>query len=160
MPAKKSTPPTEPVEINPPAAPTAPTPPASAPAALPPIATGSDKPGLVTALAVLTLISGMINIMAGLGATIGMALSVVLLCIAPLGFLPIVLGVLEMLYAIKLLSYLPQPVRPNQTIAILEICCFLFGNILSSIVGVLALVFYNDTAVKTYFARINAETLS
>lgn len=159
MPAKKSAPPTEPVEPNPTTAVPAPASPATAPAALPPTATGSDKPGLVTALAILTLVSGMINIMAGLGAAIGMALSVVLLCIAPLGLLPIVLGVFEMLYAIKLLSSLPQPVRPNQTIAILEICCFLFGNILSCAVGVVALVFYSEPAVKTYFAKVNAETL-
>jgi|GEM_PF-733999 len=159
MPARKSVPPTEPVEPNPPAALPTPTPPATAPAVLQPIAPFSDKPGLVTALAVLTLISGMINIMAGLGAAIGMALSIVLLCIAPLGLLPILLGIFEILYAIKLLSSAPQPVRPNQTIAILEICCFLFGNLLSCIVGVVALVFYNDPAVKSYFATINTEAL-
>jgi hypothetical protein len=125
-----------------------------------PVATGPEKPGLVTALAILTLVSGVINIMAGLGASIGMALSLVLLCIAPLGLLPIVLGIFEILYAIKLLSFPPQPVHLNQTIAILEICCFLFGNFLSCIVGVVALVFYSDTTVKTYFARIGAAALS
>jgi hypothetical protein len=91
------------------------------------------------------------------GAAIGLALSVVLLCLAPLGLLPILLGVFEILYALKLLSSLPQGVRPNETIAILEICCFLIGNLLSTGVGILAMVLYNDPAVKAYFVRINPE---
>lgn len=157
MPARKSAPPTQPVEPTLPTAPITPTPPVSLAAVSPAVAAGLEKPGLVTALAILTLVSGLINIMAGLGAAIGMALSLVLLCIAPLGLLPIVLGIFEILYAIKLLSSLPQPVHPNQTIAILEICCFLFGNFLSCIVGVVALVFYNDPVVRAYFAKINAE---
>jgi len=157
MPARKSLTPTQPVEPKPSAVPAAPPPPASLPAVLQPPAVGPDRPGLVTALAILTLVSGMINIMAGLGIAIGMTLSIVLLCIAPLGLLPVVLGVFEILYAIKLLSPSPQPVRPNQTIAILEILCFVFGNLLACAVGVLALVVYSDPAMSLYFARVHAE---
>jgi hypothetical protein len=102
----------------------------------------------------LTLISGIVNILAGLGLGGGLAVSVVLLCVAPVGALPIVLGVFEILYALKLLSDPPQPVQPNQTIAILEIVCFLFGNAVAGITGVLALVFYSDANVKAYFARL------
>jgi hypothetical protein len=157
MPARKSVPPINPIEPKPSAVPAAPTPPASAPAVMQPVAAGLDRPGLVTALAILTLVSGMINIMAGLGAAIGLTLSIVLLCIAPLALLPVVLGVFEILYAIKLLSTKAQLVRPNQTIAILEILCFLFGNLFSCAVGVVALVVYNDPAMGLYFARIHAE---
>lgn len=160
MPARKSSSPVPAVEANPTAASPAPAPPAIALSVSQPVSTGSAKPGLVTALAVLTLLSGMINIMAGLGAATSLALSLVLLCIAPLGLLPVVLGIFEILYAIKLLSSPPQPVRPNQTLAILEICCLLFGNLISCLVGVLALVFYNEPAVKAYFSRIHAAAWS
>jgi hypothetical protein len=122
-----------------------------------PLVSGPQKPGMITALAVLTLVSGIVNIIAGLGIGAGLAVSVVLICVAPLGALPIVLGVFEIIYAVKLLSNPPQPVQPNQTIAILEIVCFLFGNMISGITGVLALVFYNDAAVKAYFANINGQ---
>jgi hypothetical protein len=115
---------------------------------------GASRPGMVTAIGVLTLISGIVNILAGLGLGGGLAVSVVLLCVAPVGALPIVLGVFEILYALKLLSDPPQPVQPNQTIAILEIVCFLFGNAVAGITGVLALVFYSDANVKAYFARL------
>ncbi len=117
----------------------------------------SQKPGMVTAIAVMTLISGIINILAGLTIGAVLAVTVVLLCLAPLGILPIVLGVFEILYALKLLPDPPQSVQPNQTIAILEIICIIFGNLLTAIAGVLALIFYNDATVKAYFARINNE---
>jgi uncharacterized membrane protein HdeD (DUF308 family) len=120
-----------------------------------PLIAGPQKPGLVTAIAVMTLISGIMNIIAGLGIVGGLAVSVVLICVAPVGVLPIVLGVFEIMYAIKLLSYPPPPVQPNQTIAILEIVCFLFGNMISGIAGVLALVSYNEVNVKAYFACLN-----
>jgi hypothetical protein len=110
---------------------------------------------MVTAIGVLTLISGIVNIIAGLGIGGGLAVSVVLICVAPVGALPIVLGVFEILYAVKLLANPPQPVQPNQTIAILEIVCFLFGNVISGITGVLALVFYSDASVKAHFASLN-----
>jgi hypothetical protein len=123
----------------------------------PPLTAGPQKPGMVTALGVLTLVSGILNIIAGLGIGGGLAVSVVLICIAPVGLLPVVLGVFEILYAVKLLSNPPQPVQPNQTIAILEIVCFLFGNLVSGISGILALVFYNDANVKAYFAGLNSQ---
>ena len=122
-----------------------------------PVLALQQKPGMVTTIAVLTLISGILNIIAGLTIGGALATTIVLICIAPLGALPIVLGVFEILYAVKLLSNPPQPVRPNQTIAILEIACFLFGNLISGTIGVLALVFYNDSNVKAYFANLNGQ---
>jgi hypothetical protein len=157
MPVKKPTPPTAPDEPNLSETPIQPLLQATAPGAPVFPSAVPGKPAEVTALAVLTLISGVINLCAGVGAAIGLALSVVLLCLAPLGILPMLLGAFEILYAIKLLSSRSQGLRPNQTIAILEIGCFLFGNLISTAVGVLALVFYNDPAVKTYFARIHPD---
>jgi hypothetical protein len=157
MPVKKSTLPTTPVEPIQLEALPAPTPPASSAIVPQSAARGADTPGLVTAIAILTLLSGLINIMWGLNIAFGLAISIVLLCIAPLGLLPVVLGVFEILYAIKLLSSPPRKVPANQTIAILEVCSILFFNILSCIAGVLVLIFYTDPSVRTYFAGINAE---
>jgi hypothetical protein len=116
-----------------------------------------QKPGNVQAIAIMTLINGILNIIAGLSITAAVAISTLgigLLCF-PLTMAPSVLGVFEILYATKLMSNPPHPVKPSQTIAILEICCIIFGDVLSVVVGILALVFYNDANVKAYFARIN-----
>ncbi|WP_299030038.1 hypothetical protein [uncultured Thermanaerothrix sp.] len=116
-----------------------------------------EKPGTVTALGVLTLVSGIINILTGLGLTGGLVLGtfgIGLLC-APITVLPAVLGVFEILYATKILANPPVPVQFSQTIAILEICCILFGNVIALVVGILALVFYSDAQVRGYFETLN-----
>ena len=118
----------------------------------------SEKPGMFTALSIMTLISGVVNIVYSLIVTGGIVLGtfgIGLLC-APITILPAILGVFEILYAVKLLANPPQPVQPSQAIAILEICCIITLNVISTVTGILALVFYNDPAVKAYFAKINA----
>lgn len=118
----------------------------------------AEKPGKVTAIILLTLISGGFNIffaLAGTAAVVTGTLGIGLICCAPLTILPAVLGVFEVLYAFDLMAYPPKRVRPNQTIAILEILCILFGNVLAAIAGIIALVFYNEPEVRYYFAQIN-----
>ncbi|GAB4504573.1 MAG: hypothetical protein Fur0043_15670 [Anaerolineales bacterium] len=114
-----------------------------------------SKPGLVKAIAVLTLVNGIVNIFWGLAATATVTASVILLCLAPFTILPTILGVFEILYALKLLAEPMRPVWPSQTLAILEILCILTGNAFSMVVGILALVFYNDPQVKDFFAHLN-----
>jgi len=81
--------------------------------------------------------------------------TIILACLAVFPILPTILGVFEIIYALKLLGNPPQPVQPSTTIAILEILTVFVGNVFSMIVGILALVFYNDSQVKEYFARLN-----
>jgi len=119
----------------------------------------AEKPGMVTTVMILTLISGILNILLALGLTATIVLGtfgIGLLC-APITILPGILGIFEILYAVKLMSNPPQPVVPSQALAIMEICMILFGNIVSTVAGILALVFYNDITVKTYFAKINGQ---
>ena len=73
----------------------------------------------------------------------------------PFTILPTILGIFEIIYAAKLMSNPPQAVQPSTTLAILEIVCVLAGNLFSVVVGILALVFYNDLTVRDYFARLN-----
>jgi hypothetical protein len=114
-----------------------------------------QKPTLVHVIAWTTLASGIVNLFWGFAAS-GTALATVIgvFCI-PLTILPTVLGVFELIYAAKLFSNPPQPVKPSTNIAVLEIACLLAGNVFSMAVGILSLVFYNDTIVKDYFARLD-----
>lgn len=116
-----------------------------------------EKPGMVTGLSIAILISGILNILLGLGLTAAIVLGTIgigIIC-APVTILPTILGVFEIIYATKLLANPPRPVQPSQAIAIMEICCILFGGVIQAGVGVFALVAFNDPAVKAYFARIN-----
>jgi hypothetical protein len=103
------------------------------------------------------LISGISN---ALGALIVTATIVIgsfglgLFC-APVALLPLVLGIFELIYAANLLANPPKPAEPSQLLAILEICAILYGNAISLIVGILALVFYSDPEVKRFFAALN-----
>lgn len=114
-----------------------------------------QKPTLINVIAWTTLASGIANLFWGLAAS-GTALATVIgLICTPLTILPTILGVFELIYAAKLFSNPAQPIQPSTNIAIFEIACVLTGNVFSMAVGILSLVFYNDTVVKDYFARLN-----
>lgn len=114
-----------------------------------------QKPTLVQVIAWMTLVSGIVNLFWGLAAS-GTALATIvgIIC-TPLTILPTILGVFELIYAAKLLSNPAQPVKPSTNIAVFEIAAVLTGNVFSMAVGVLALVFYNDSVVRDYFMRLN-----
>jgi len=115
----------------------------------------TQKPTLVNVIAWTTLTSGIVNLFWGLAAS-GTALATVVGVICtPLTILPTILGVFELIYAAKLFSNPAQPIKPSTNIAVLEIACILTANVFSMAVGILSLVFYNDTIVKDYFARLN-----
>jgi hypothetical protein len=113
------------------------------------------KPVLLTIVAVSTLTSGIVNLFWGfIMSTTAFGTILGIVCL-PLTVLPMVLGIVEIVHGARLLSAQPQPVQPSTAIAVLEVVCILFGNVFSMIVGILALVFYNDLTVKDYFITLN-----
>jgi hypothetical protein len=116
------------------------------------------KPGLFTALSIFTLISGILNIISALSLTFAVVIGTFglgLLC-APLTIAPGILGIFEILYSMKLLANPPRPTQPSQVLAILEICCILFGGVPQAAAGIVALVAYNDPGIQQYFASLNS----
>ena len=114
------------------------------------------KPGKETAMSIMTLVSGIINIIFGITLSLGLLAGIVTILCLPIGILPIVLGIFEIIHASKLLSTNPRPpVNTNQVIYILEICAIIFGVITSFVVGIVNLVFSSDPEVKQYFTSIN-----
>jgi hypothetical protein len=114
-----------------------------------------QNPTLVNVIAWMTLASGIVNLFWGIIASLTALATIVGIVCIPFTILPTILGVFEIIYAAKLLSNPPQPVLPSTNIAVLEIVTILVGNLFSMVVGILALVFYNDLVVKDYFARLN-----
>jgi hypothetical protein len=117
--------------------------------------TNQQKPALVQVIAWMTLASGIVNLFWGIIASLTALATIVGIVCIPLTILPTILGVFELIYAAKLLSNPAQPVLPSTNIAVLEIVTILMGNVFSMVVGILALVFYNDLVVKDYFAGLN-----
>ena len=118
----------------------------------------NQKPGLFTAIAVMTLTSGIINLFWGFIASATALGTLVGIVCLPITILPTILGVFEIIYAAKLFSTHPESVKPAQSIAILQILMIFYFNVFSMVVGILALIFYNDVTVKEYFAQINGAT--
>ena len=114
-----------------------------------------SKPALINVIAWTTLASGIVNLFWGLGLSLTVLLTIVGIICTPFTIVPTVLGIFEIIYAAKLFSNPPQAVKPSTNLAVIEVACILTGNVFSTIVGVLALVFYNDLAVKDYFAKLN-----
>jgi hypothetical protein len=117
-------------------------------------ANSGEKPGLFNAIVAMTLASGLVNLFWGFAASAAVVSTVIGIICAPITILPTVLGTFEVIYAARLLSAPHQPVRPSPAIAALEIACLVTGNVFSMVVGILSLVFYHDTTVKSYFARL------
>ena len=95
----------------------------------------AQKPNLVTGIAVMTLLSGIVNIFWGLIASLTVLATLVGVVCTPFTVLPTILGVFEIIFAAKLLANPVQPVRPSPYIAAFEIACILAGNAFSMIVG-------------------------
>lgn len=117
--------------------------------------TTPEKPTLVNVIAWMTLASGILNLGWGIVAALTVLSTLVGVICVPIAILPTFLGVFEIVFAARLLSNPPQPIRASTNIAVLEIVTILVGNVFALVVGILALVFYNDVTVRDYFARLN-----
>ena len=110
------------------------------------------KPGKVQAIAIMCLVDGILNILYGIGLTLGLVLGMVTICCVPLGIYPIVLGILEIIHATKLLPTPMRVNRPAQWLAVMQIVNVVSGDIISLVVGILSLVFFSDPEVTAYYA--------
>lgn len=120
----------------------------------------NEKPGQITAMAILMLLSGLtdvglffmwgILIITGGIATIGIGL----LCL-PFALPPLALAIFEFIYGAKLLSEKPATMKSYKTMAILEIVSILFGNVVGLVTGILILVWLNDPRIADWFNRNN-----
>jgi len=115
----------------------------------------TPKPTLIHVIAWTTLASGIVNLFWGLAASGTVLATIIGVICTPITILPTILGVFELIYAAKLFSNPPQSIKPSTNIAVFEIACVLAGNVFSMAVGILSLVFYNDTIVKDYFVQLN-----
>jgi hypothetical protein len=110
----------------------------------------------------MTLIDGILNTLYGLILAVSMGISAIgtfgitCLCV-PAGIYAVVVGVFEIIAALKLL---PEPTTINEFpkyLAIMQIVNIITMNVFSTVTGILALVFANDPEVVSYFASVPVE---
>lgn len=119
---------------------------------------GERKPDLVNAIAVFNLVDGVLNIVFAaswfFGITIFGVSTLGCGCIfLPLGFYPLVLGILELMYGARLLPQEPREVTPARWLAVMQIINILLGQVVSAVGGILTLVFLDNPEVRRWFAR-------
>lgn len=120
------------------------------------------KPGKVQAIAIYTLVLGILHGLVALmliayGLIAGLltfGIGCIVWILVPI---PLVTSILEIVYATKML---PDPVRPNtmgKIVAIAEISNVLYCGVLGLTGGILSLVFYSDPEVKAYLQACGAD---
>jgi hypothetical protein len=116
-----------------------------------PVSTPSrTKSQKVQSIGILMIINGTINLFFGVGLGVGLAFTV---CCAPWGLLPIILGIFELVYGIRLSSFDTKraPLANIQVVAILEIVAILAGNVISLVIGIINLILLNEPEVRQSF---------
>lgn len=103
------------------------------------------KPGKVQAMEIILLVSGVLNIVAGVTTIFGSFF----LCL-PIGLFPAVVGAFEVIYAAKLMNGKAIKASDIKTIAIFEIASIIGGNVPCMVAGILNLVFLDDRQVQEY----------
>jgi hypothetical protein len=140
-------------------------PPLPPPAAIPPAAPACPpKPGYVQAISIMCLVDGCLNIIwAALlfleivifGASFGVATFGVCclpaMCLMVLPVYPLVVGIFDILYAVKVLPDPIKPVTVARYLAVMQIVNIVSFQVFSVVTGIICLVFYNDPKVKEYF---------
>lgn len=120
-----------------------------------------QKPVRLQTLSFLCLIDGVVSICIGL-------FWLALICTAPLGIYGIIVGVFDILYALKII---PDPIKvdkqktntvtllqtsaPNKNLAMMQVVNILSLNIFSFIIGMLSLSWIKERTFQEYFYTIN-----
>ena len=118
-----------------------------------------EKPGKATAIAINTLVGGILAMLLGIGGIFGYFLFVIStigfgLCMFPIILLPIyslVLGVMALIKGIQLLGSDPIPAYETaKTTSVMQIVNIICGDGINTTLGILNLVFLNDPEVKEW----------
>jgi hypothetical protein len=107
------------------------------------------KPGSVQTIAIVTLVSGILNCILG----VSLIIATFFIWTLPAVY-SIVVGIMEIVYASKLMADPVKVTRPAKHIAIMEIVNVVNGSVTSLAAGIVALVLYNSDDVRAFFARL------
>jgi hypothetical protein len=107
-----------------------------------------EKPGKVQAIAVMTLIGGILALLWGL-----ICAATCVLLVWPGTYYSFVLGIMAIVKASALLGDRARNQGPPQAVAVMQIVNIVNGDVVNLVLGIVTLVFLGDPEVKDYFRR-------
>jgi hypothetical protein len=111
---------------------------------------GGEKPGKVQAIAIMTLVGGILATLLGVWLLVIGAFTCVLL-FWPGTYYSIVLGILAIIKGAQLLGPDAHRQAPPQAIAIMQIVNVVNGDLANCVMGILSLVFLGEKPVQRFF---------
>jgi hypothetical protein len=111
-----------------------------------------ERPGKVQAIAIMTLIGGIVACLLGLNyLVLGGISSMGLCCLWPGGYYSVVIGILAIVKGSQLLGKEGHLTAPPKSIAIMMIINIVNGDFICLVMGILILVFCGDPEVEDYY---------
>jgi len=117
---------------------------------------GGEKPGKLTAIAIMTLTGGILAVMVGIGEAMGIIGSLCFACfLIPGAAVSFFGGIFMIVQGTLLLGQNPaQHIRRTRISASLQIACILAGDVVNLILGILNHVLLSDRAVDAYRKKV------
>ena len=109
---------------------------------------GVEKPGKVQAIAIMTLIGGILAVLGGLGLTLAGGF---ICCLWPGTYYGLVMGIMAIVKGSQLLGENAHRSAPPTTIAVMQIINVINGDFVNLTMGILTLVFLSESEVKRFF---------
>ena len=109
-----------------------------------------EKPGKVQAIAIMTLVGGILAVVLGASLLLGLATTCIGL-LWPGPYFSIVLGIMAIVKGSKLLGREDYLETAPRTIAIMQIINVINCDTINVVLGILTLVFLSDPEVDTYY---------
>ena len=109
------------------------------------------KPQKIRTVAIIWIVDGIWSILWGVGIILVALGSVIGVICLPVSIYPFMLGVVEVVYGIKLLNDPVQLNKPPTFVSMMEIGNILFGDVIGLIAGIVTLTLLKDDDVKEYF---------
>lgn len=111
------------------------------------------KPGKLQTVAIIWIVDGAMSIVWGAALAIGALASIIGIICLPIAVYPLVLGIVEVIYGVKLFGDPVKLTKPPIFVSIMEMVDIAFGDVLGLIAGIVTYALLNDEEVKAYFAQ-------
>lgn len=124
-----------------------------------PADTADRKPGKLQAMTIMTLVGGILAVLASLGVIAGFILGVIgsmglglIFCVCiVLPIYQMVAGILCIIQGVKLMGANPEQYYfKTKNTAILQIVCVIAGDVINLVLGIITLVFFKDEEVLAW----------
>jgi hypothetical protein len=114
------------------------------------------KPSSLQIVAIAWIISGILTILWGFGLVVAALTSFVGILCLPLSIYPFVVGILELVYGIRLASSPTSLTKAPVFVSVMEIFLIFWGDVFGLIAGIVTLVLLKDEETTAYFMEQSA----